>query len=79
MKSIEKQIKMKKNYELKGMSCGGCENNVKRVLLQHADITEAEVKYPSQNVIITMYKNIRLDELQFQLNKIGSYRINEVV
>lgn len=70
---------MKKNYELKGMSFGSCVKNVKRVLLQLADVTEADVKFTPQSVIITMYKSIHIDELQAQLNKIGHYRIYEVV
>ena len=32
---------MKKNYELQGMSCGGCVSNVKRALLQLPDVTES--------------------------------------
>ena len=32
---------MKKEYELQGMSCGGCVSNVKRALLQVPDVTEA--------------------------------------
>lgn len=30
---IKKNCKMKKNYELSGMSCGGCVNNIKHLLL----------------------------------------------
>ena len=70
---------MKKNYELQGMSCGGCVNNVKRALLQHPDVTEAEVQLHPQRAVITMNKSIAVDELQTQLKKAGHYTIKEVV
>ena len=69
---------MKKEYELKGMSCGGCVSNVKRALLQMPDVTEAEVHLNPQGAIITMNKSIAVDELQTQLNKTGHYTIKEI-
>jgi copper chaperone CopZ len=70
---------MKKEYELHGMSCGGCVSNVKRALLQVPDVTEAEVQLNPQGAIITMNKSIAVDELQAQLRKAGHYTIKEVV
>ena len=70
---------MKKQYELKGMSCGGCVSNVKRALLQVHDVTEAEVHLNPQGAIITMSKDIDVKDLQTQLNKSGHYTIKEVV
>ena len=70
---------MKKIYELEGMSCGGCVNNVKKALLQHPDVTEVEVQLHSQRVVLTMSKLVDMDELQAQLNKAGHYTIKEIV
>ena len=38
---------MKQNYELEGMSCGGCVNSVKKALLQMSDVA----RVPRQKVI----------------------------
>ena len=70
---------MKKEYELYGMSCGGCVSNVKQALLQVPDVIEAEVHLNPQGAIITMNKSITVDELQAQLKKAGHYTIKEVV
>ena len=70
---------MKKNYELTGMSCGGCVKNVKNALLQFPGIKDAEVYLHTQSVVLTMNEAITVDELQAQLNKAGHYTIKEVV
>ena len=71
--------KMKKEYELQGMSCGGCVSNVKRTLLQVPDVTEAEVHLNPQGVVITMNKSVGIEVLQAELNKSGHYTIKEVL
>ena len=70
---------MIKEYELQGMSCGGCVSNVKRALLQVPDVTEAEVHLNPQGAVITMIKSIAVEELQTQLKKAGHYTIQEVL
>ena len=70
---------MKKIYELAGMSCGGCVNNVKKMLLQHPDVEEAEVQLHPQTAVLTMSKSIDVNELQTQLNRAGHYTIKEAV
>lgn len=70
---------MKKEYTIQGMSCGGCVSNVKKALLQVPDVTEAEVHLNPQGAIITMDKDIDVDELQSQLKKAGHYTIKENV
>ncbi len=69
---------MKKEYELQGMSCGGCVSNVKRALLQVSDVTEAEVQLNPQLAVITMNKSISTDE-QAKLTKAGNYTIKEIL
>lgn len=68
---------MKKEYELQGMSCGGCMSKVKQALLQVPDVTGAEVHLNPQRAIITMNKSITVDELQSQLKTAGHYTIKE--
>ncbi len=70
---------MKKNYELEGMSCGGCVSNVKRALLEVPDVTEADVQLRPPRAVISMNKSIDVDELQAQLNKVGHYTIKELI
>ena len=70
---------MIKEYELQGMSCGGCVSNVKRALLQVPDVTEAEVQLKPQSAVITMKKSVSVDELQDQLTKAGHYTIKETL
>jgi len=70
---------VKKNYELTGMSCGGCVKNVKGVLLQHPSVEDADIQLHPQGAVITMSKAINVNELQAQLSKVGRYTIKEVV
>lgn len=69
---------MKKEYQLQGMSCGGCVSNVKRALLQVPDVTDAEVHLNPQGAILTMNKPIAVEELQTQLKNAGHYSIKEI-
>ncbi len=70
---------MKKNYELSGMSCGGCVNSVKQILLQIPDITDAEIQLNPPTAVLTMNKPIALEKLQEQLNQAGNYTIRDGV
>ena len=70
---------MKKNYELQGMSCGGCVSSVKNALLKLPDVEDAEVHLHPQSAVLTMSKPIGVDELQTQLSKAGHYTIKEVI
>ena len=70
---------MKKNYELQGMSCGGCVSNVKRALLQVTNVEDVDVQLRPPGAVITMSKSIDVDELQSQLNKSGHYTIKEIM
>ena len=70
---------MKKNYEIKGMSCGGCVSNVKRALLQLPDVIEADVQLNPQSAVLTTSKPVDVEELQDQLKKAGHYTIKEAL
>ena len=58
IKIILKIKKMKKNYELTGMSCGGCVANVKRVLQNVPGIEEADVQLHPQKATLSMGKPV---------------------
>ena len=70
---------MKKNYEIKGMSCGGCVNSVKQVLMKIPNIEEVEVKLNAPGAVITMSNYIDVTQLQSQLSNAGNYSIKELV
>lgn len=69
---------MKKEFELAGMSCGGCVSHVKKALLQIPGVTEAEVQLHPQSAVLSMSEAIDVAELQTQLSKAGHYTIKEV-
>lgn len=73
-----KSNKMKKRYEINGMSCGGCVNSVKKVLLQNPVVTEADIQLSPPGVVLTMSKIVDVEELQAQLSKAGHYTIKEI-
>lgn len=70
---------MKKNYELSGMSCGGCVNSVKKMLMQNPDITDAEIQLNPPTAVLTMTEHIPLEKLQQQLSQSGNYKIRDAV
>ncbi len=70
---------MKKNYELQGMSCGGCVSSVKNALQKFPGVEDAEVHLHPQTAVLTLSKPIDVNELQTQLSKVGHYTIKEVV
>ena len=70
---------MKKNYELSGMSCGGCVNNVKQALMSVPGVEVADVQLNPQRAVITLNQSVDIKELQACLSKAGHYTIKEVV
>lgn len=70
---------MKKEYELHGMSCGGCVSTVKRALLQVQDVIKVEVELNPPGSVITMSTSIDVKELQTRLTQAGHYTIKELV
>ena len=69
---------MKKEFELAGMSCGGCVSHVKKALLQIPGVTDAEVHLHPQRAVLTMSKAIDVAGLQTQVSKAGHYTIKEI-
>ncbi len=55
-----------RKYELLGMSCGGCVNTVKKLLLELLGVEDAEVNLYPQTAV-PMSGAIDVDELQAHL------------
>ena len=70
---------MKKEFDLAGMTCGGCVSHVKKALLQIPGVTDAEVHLHPQNAVLTMSKSIDVSELQTQLRNAGNYTLKEFI
>ncbi len=69
---------MEKNYEIEGMSCGGCVNSVKNSLMQVPEITDAQVQLQPPRAVLTMNNSVDVNKLQTQLSKAGHYKIKEM-
>jgi len=69
---------MKKNYEIKGMSCGGCINTVRQALMKNPAIQDVEVQLNPPVANVSMDKLVDVAELQAQLSKAGNYSIKEL-
>lgn len=65
-----------KEYQLKGMTCSGCEAKVKHLLLSIADVNSAEVSKENNSAIISSNTNIAIEKLQEVLGgKESKYQI----
>ena len=70
---------MKQKFQINGISCGGCVARVKKTLEEHPNIEKAKIFLaPKGATIITMKKNLSVNEIQKQLNKLGGYTITEL-
>ena len=66
-------------YNIKGMTCAGCEAKVKSSLLLLPDVTFVEVSRDNNTATITMEKHISLNALQQALSKTGDkYQITSL-
>ena len=69
---------MKKRYQIKGISCGGCIARIKKTLEAHKDIKEVTIFLnPLGDTSIKMNEKLSLEELQLQLESLNGYRIIE--
>lgn len=70
---------MTHQYSVKGMTCGGCESNVKKALEAVPGVTKVEVKRDFPQATITMEKHIETAELQKAINQYGFFQISDAV
>ncbi len=56
--------KIKRKYQIDGISCGGCITRVKKELESHEDIEEAKIYISSKGLAkISMKSNLSVDNL----------------
>jgi len=75
--SFNKNKKMTKEYEIKGMSCGNCVSKVKDALLKIEGVETAKVQLQFPQAIIKTDRDLPLAVLNDALNKAGHYKIQE--
>lgn len=68
---------MTHQYQIEGMTCGGCVARVKSELLKLGDILSADVQLQAPQATITMNRHISTATLQEAVNKAGHYTISE--
>lgn len=67
---------MTHQYNVSGITCGGCVTNVKKALESVPGVTNVEVKRDAPQVTITMEKHIDTTILQQALKQYGNYQIS---
>ena len=73
--NIEIEKRMKKKFQIDGISCGGCITRVKKVLEAH----EAKIFLSPKGVAkINMNENLSINDLQKQLDQLDGYTITEI-
>jgi cation transport ATPase len=68
---------MTHSYTVSGITCEGCVAKVKHKLLQHPDVTSADVKLQGQKAVVTMQRHLTVDELQDAIGRGTKYIITE--
>jgi len=66
---------MKNDYQIEGMSCGGCVNSVKHALQQINGVEDVVVHLKPPTATITMHHPVDTEVLQARLSKAGNYSI----
>lgn len=66
---------IQKKYKVEGMTCGHCVNNVKNQIESLAAVDDAEVTLEPGQAIVTMEKDVPVNELQKAVQEAGDYKI----
>lgn len=70
---------MKNQFEVLGMSCGGCSNHVEKVLRNVQGVTNVEIKLQEKKAIVEMNTQIELEIFVAALkNAGGNYTIRSL-
>jgi copper chaperone CopZ len=69
---------MEKQYAIKGMACGGCVANVKKLLEGLPEVEQAEVQLTAPQGKVRFSKPVPIAMLQKELKKGGNYTIEEI-
>lgn len=63
-------------FDIKGMTCAGCENHVQTALLPMNGVTEAQASYKEGNAIIQVdTSKISISELKTKLEEETGYKV----
>lgn len=68
---------MTHTYEIKGMSCSGCVENVQNALRNHPDVISADVTLNPPKASVQMKNHLSIADLQEHVSKAGRYTITE--
>jgi copper chaperone len=69
---------MTHQYNVSGVTCGGCVANVKKAIESVAGVTIAVVQRESPQATVTMEQHIDIAVLQQALKQVGNYQISEL-
>lgn len=58
---------MKSTYTIKGMTCSGCANTVKKLLSGVEGVKEAEVSLSENKAVVTQEYNVNVEALRIAL------------
>lgn len=70
---------MEKQYTISGMTCGGCVAKVKKTLETVPGVESAQVQLQAPEGVLSLKRNIPIEELQEKLSLVGNYNIEEIV
>ena len=69
---------MTHQYQVKGITCGGCVRNVQNALEAVPGVVKAEVKRESPQATVTMDHHIDIYILQQAVRKYGNYELSDL-
>lgn len=68
---------MTHQYNVTGITCGGCIANVKRAIESVPGVLNADVQKEAPQAVVTMEKHVDTAALQEALKQYGNYMISE--
>lgn len=69
---------MEKQYNISGMTCGGCVSKVKKILEAIPEVKSAQVQLEAPQGILFLQKEVSVELLNGKLSSAGNYTIEEV-
>lgn len=69
---------MEKQYNISGMTCGGCVSKVKKILEATPEVKSAQVQLEAPQGILFLQKEVSVELLNGKLSSAGNYTIEEI-
>ena len=69
---------MEKQYNISGMTCGGCVSKVKKILEAIPEVKSAQVQLEAPQGILFLQKEVSMELLNGKLSSAGNYTIEEI-